>query len=173
MHETVRRSLLGSIILIAAQSSNAIGSVLYVDQAATAGEATGVDWCNAYLDLQPALAAAAASAGQVTEIRVAEGTYVPSVPADRDATFALVGGVTLRGGFAGCNSAEPNDRDISLYETILSGDRLRNDEEACGEGPWTSVCCSAHPDSPCGAGFPSAPEEGQCRMDATAHQVSG
>lgn len=80
MYEAFRRLLLGCLIIAVAGSSSAIGSILYVDQNALAGEATGVDWCNAYLELQSALSAAAASSGQATEIRVAAGA--PRVPLD-------------------------------------------------------------------------------------------
>ncbi len=47
---------------------------------------------------------------------------------DRDATFQLVNGVSFLGGFAGIGAAEPDARNIELYETILSGDLLANDD---------------------------------------------
>ncbi len=53
---------------------------VYVDDSAS-GTNDGSSWCDAYVYLQDALAAAAASGGAVTEIRVARGTYTP----DRDA----------------------------------------------------------------------------------------
>lgn len=42
-------------------------------------------------------------------------------PGDRSASFQLINGVSIRGGYAGCNESEPNARDIVMYETILSG----------------------------------------------------
>lgn len=109
------------------------GPILYVDDSATGPVHDGSSWCNGYRYLQDALDAARASGGAVTEIRVAQGTYKPDqgashTPGDRTATFQLVNGVALRGGFAGCGSAEPDARDISAFESILSGDL--NDDDA-------------------------------------------
>lgn len=42
--------------------------------------------------------------------------------ADRTATFQLINGVAVKGGYAGFGEPEPNNRDIDLYETILCGD---------------------------------------------------
>ena len=46
---------------------------------------------------------------------------------DREAVFQLVNGVSLFGGFAGIGAADPDARDIVLYETTLSGDLLGDD----------------------------------------------
>jgi len=101
-------------------------TTLYVDDDAP-GVRDGSSWCNAYVFLQDALAAAAASGGTVTEIRVAQGIYRPDqgvghVPGDREATFQLVNGVALRGGYAGCGADDPDARDFAVYEAVLSGD---------------------------------------------------
>lgn len=48
---------------------------------------------------------------------------------DREATFQLINGVAIKGGYAGFGEATPNARDIELYETILSGDLAGNDTE--------------------------------------------
>jgi hypothetical protein len=56
----------------------ALGGTIYVDQSATTGGDTGVDWNNAFLDLQDALEAAASG----DEIWVAQGVYTPSVNPD-------------------------------------------------------------------------------------------
>ena len=45
----------------------------------------------------------------------------------RSATFQLIDGVALMGGFAGVNAPDPDERDIGLYETLLSGDLLGDD----------------------------------------------
>ena len=101
----------------------AAGSVLYVDDTAT-GANDGSTWCDAYTDLQPALATATAG----DEVRVAQGIYRPAGPGgDRTATFQLVNGVALRGGYAGCGAPDPDDRDIAAHETILSGDLSGDD----------------------------------------------
>ena len=47
----------------------------------------------------------------------------------REATFRLINGVTLKGGYAGFGKPDPNARDTELYETILSGDLHGNDTE--------------------------------------------
>jgi hypothetical protein len=112
---------------VLAASSTAGAQVLYVDDdAAAAGD--GLAWSSAYRFLQDALVDAAASGGAVSEIRVAQGLYVPdadeAIPlgtGDRLATFQLLNGVALLGGYAGIGEADPNARDVEFYETILSG----------------------------------------------------
>ncbi len=99
-------------------------SVIYVDGAV--GEAgDGSSWADAFVHLQDALATAAGTQKPV-EIRVAQGTYRPDLGAgvtrgDRDATFQMIDGVTLKGGYAGSVEVDPNVRDLILYETILWG----------------------------------------------------
>ena len=101
-------------------------SVLYVDDDAT-GANDGSSWPDAYNYLQDALAAAADSGGTVTEIRVAQGIYKPDqgadqTPGSRSASFYLQDGLALRGGYAGCGTPDPDERNFALYETLLSGD---------------------------------------------------
>ena len=109
-----------------AQSDSASGatascSVIYVDDSA-AGCADGSTWANAYTDLQPALGDAASRPNPANvQIWVAAGTYRPTSGADRAASFRLVNGATLYGGFAGVESAVEN-RDWRANPTILSGD---------------------------------------------------
>jgi hypothetical protein len=96
--------------------------VIYVDDDAT-GANNGSSWTDAYNFLQDSLAVAWSG----DEIRVAQGTYKPDhgagiTPGDRAATFQLINGVILEGGYAGFGVPDPNNRDIELYETILSGD---------------------------------------------------
>lgn len=100
------------------------GEVLYVDDEAGGG-GTGRSWAEAYVHLQDALAEADNLAKPV-EIRVVQGVYHPDRGAgqtrgDRYATFALVDGVTLKGGFAGLGTPDPNARNVASYETTLSG----------------------------------------------------
>ncbi len=116
--------------------------VLYVDTDAT-GANDGSSWCDAYPFLQDALAVAAASGGAITGIRVARGVYNPDQGidqafGDREATFQLVNGVALMGGYAGCGEADPDERDIDANETILNGDLLANDDPSP-----VSDCCAA------------------------------
>ncbi|UCG56500.1 MAG: DUF333 domain-containing protein [Phycisphaerales bacterium] len=106
--------------------------IVYVDTDA-AGANDGTSWANAYVYLQDALADAN-SAEKPVEIRVAQGVYTPdsnsAVPdgtGDRQATFQLVNGVILKGGFAGVGESSPDVRDVEAYEAILSGDLSGND----------------------------------------------
>ncbi len=103
------------------------GQIIYVDAGAT-GTNNGSSWTDAFNFLQDALAAAYYG----DEIHVAKGIYKPDqgagmTPGDREASFQLVNGVTLKGGYAGFGAPDPNARDIKLYETILSGDLDGND----------------------------------------------
>jgi hypothetical protein len=104
--------------------------VLYVDANAP-GAKTGMSWADAFESLQEALRAAAENP-PINEIRVAHGTYRPDqgagiAPGDREATFQLINGVAIKGGYAGAGAPDSNARDIQLYETILSGDLDGND----------------------------------------------
>ncbi len=107
-------------------------TVLYVDDDAAGGLYDGSSWSNAYLDLADALYHADCS-GSVTEIRVAAGVYRPSVQSEpgvsRTETFQLLNGVALRGGYRGLSGGgDPDHRDITLYETVLSGDLSGDDD---------------------------------------------
>ena len=108
--------------------SAVIPRIIYVDDDA-AGANDGSSWENAYTFLQDALADAN-SAEKPIEIRVAQGIYRPDqgasqTPSDRTASFRLINGVAIKGGYAG--AVEPNTVDIELFETILSGDLDVND----------------------------------------------
>jgi len=109
-------------IVLSAQSAGA--AVWYVDVAATGPVQDGTTWCFAFLDLQDALLAAAAD----DEIRVAAGTYRPDgATLDRQATFTLLSRVTLRGGYAGCGATNPDERELALFPSVLSGDLAADD----------------------------------------------
>lgn len=98
---------------------------IHVDDDAPLG-GDGTTWSTAYKYLQDALAVATGG----DEVHVAGGTYKPDMdeggnatPCDRSATFQLISGVTLYGGYAGLGDAgNPDQRDIEVYETVLSGD---------------------------------------------------
>jgi predicted outer membrane repeat protein len=121
-----------SLILVtqAAAPAAKAQSTIYVDDDAALG-GNGQTWNTAYKYLQDALAAAYAD----DEIRIAGGIYRPDhdeggsvTPGSRTATFSLVQGVAMYGGYRGlAGGGDPNDRDVSAYETILSGDLLDND----------------------------------------------
>ena len=106
------------------------GAFIYVD-ATRNGD--GSSWQKAHKYLQDGLTNANSSYKPV-EIRVAEGIYTPDCnsddhdgSSDRRATFRLINGVVIKGGYAGSRRPDPNLRDIELYETILSGDLKRDD----------------------------------------------
>jgi len=101
------------------------GEVVYVDDDANLG-GDGQSWETAYEYLQDALYEPAVSGD---EIWVAAGTYKPDedeggsvTHGDRTATFQLINGVAIYGGHAGAGAADPNERNIEAYESILSGD---------------------------------------------------
>lgn len=101
-------------------------TVVFVDADATGPTHDGSSWCNAYQELPSALGVAASN----TVIRVANGTYVPDASGlgdSREATFAMVNGVAIEGGYAGCGAIDPDERDLTLHETILSCDLNGND----------------------------------------------
>lgn len=107
-------------------SSAGAQSVLHVDAHATGPIHDGASWCGAFTTLDEALTAAIAG----DTILVAQGTYQPDptgLADPRDATFTLVDGVVLEGGYAGCGTIDPNLRDIRVQETILSGDLAGDD----------------------------------------------
>ncbi|GMU23097.1 MAG: hypothetical protein AMXMBFR13_31800 [Phycisphaerae bacterium] len=116
------------VFLIAFGYMAAQGSVLYVDDDAAPG-GDGSSWQTAYRYLQDALADCDET---VSEIHVAGGVYKPDqgkglTPGDRDASFNLIDGVAIRGGYAGLGAAQADARDIRDYESILTGDLLGND----------------------------------------------
>ncbi len=138
-----------ALVALAQESPAAVANVvLYVDQHALGPVHDGSSWCRAFLHLQDALAQAVDSGGIVTEIRVADGVYTPDRGADqtrgdRFATFQLLNGVTIKGGYAGCaRITYAHKPDRTAYETILSGDLSADDTPGpCSE---YSDCCVEH-----------------------------
>jgi len=125
------RSVIVAFVLITAAPILA-GNIIYVDDDAT-GANDGSSWADAFNYLQDALAAVYSG----DEIRVAQGIYKPDqgagiAPGDREATFQLINGVTLKGGYAGEGTPDPNARNIQLFENILSGDLVDNDDVKAG-----------------------------------------
>jgi hypothetical protein len=118
------------LVLCSLPSTAVAAKVMYVDDDAI-GANDGSSWSDAYNHLQNALADANSGTKPV-EIRVAGGVYRPDEGAgvtlgDRKATFQLINGVTVRGGYAGFDEVTPDARDIEAYETVLSGDLNGND----------------------------------------------
>ncbi|MFQ5591881.1 MAG: choice-of-anchor Q domain-containing protein, partial [Phycisphaerae bacterium] len=100
--------------------------VLFVRADAT-GANNGTSWEDAYTDLQDALAVANSTCDTGAQIWVATGFYPPApFGGDRRATFRLINGVTLYGGFAG-HETSLSERDASQFVTVLTGDLNADD----------------------------------------------
>ncbi|NLX96944.1 MAG: hypothetical protein GXY83_12275 [Rhodopirellula sp.] len=117
---------LGFPLTFLAISSPVLAGTIHVDARAS-GANNGTSWTDAYVDLQSALEAAVSG----DQIWVAAGTYRPSArttPDDpRSATYTLVPGVGLYGGFAGSETSL-DQRNVTINCTVLSGDLAGNDQ---------------------------------------------
>ena len=121
-------------------------SVLFVDSDARGGN--GESWSSAFKDLQSALDRAVMRnadlvvTNDVDQIWIAEGTYHPTCELEpgnaQSATFALLNGVTLIGGFEGTETTL-SDRRQTGCETILSGDLGTSDDNT--DNAYTVVYC--------------------------------
>ena len=144
------RPLLCALFLLAASCTAATGKVIYVDVDAIA-KYDGSSWANGYRCLQDAIAEVQPG----DEIRIAEGIYRPdrrleiagrigaqiTASGDWTATFELIEGITMKGGYAGYGERDPDARDIELYETVLSGDLYGNDIDVNDPGDlWEAPC---------------------------------
>ena len=117
--------------LLSVQATSA--DTIYVDDDSPSN-GDGTTWSTAFRSLQDALEDA--NPGPGDEFHVAGGTYWTAEPdfgADisrsRFGTFQLINQVGLYGGYAGlADPNNPDNRDIVLYESILSGDLLHNDD---------------------------------------------
>ncbi len=112
--------------------ANFLRTRIYVDSRA-GGANNGLDWENAFTSMQDALDIAQKG----NKILVAQGLYTPDIgqnrePGDYSLSFAIPKGVEITGGYAGLGNENPDDRDITVYETILSGD-LNNDDTEVGD----------------------------------------
>jgi len=140
---TTLNTILTVLVCLFAIAGTGNAKTIYVDGDA-AGANDGSSWADAYNYLQDALADANSSPKPV-EIHVAQGVYKPdrsngepNGAGDREATFQLISGVTLKGGYAGFGEPDPNARKIELYETILNGDLGGNDVNNVSGSWWQS-----------------------------------
>jgi hypothetical protein len=127
-----------AVFVLAMGPDIVLGAVICVDTIAT-GSNDGTSWADAYNYLQDALADAN-SDPNIREIWVAAGVYTPDSNSaepdgsgDQTATFQLINGVGIYGGFPPGGGIW-EDRDPNFYETILSGDLYGDDYEFVG-GP--------------------------------------
>jgi hypothetical protein len=111
------RILFDAVDMGAYESQFAAGLQVFVDKDAT-GLGDGTSWTDAYTELRDALAT---SLCNNSEIWVAEGTYKATAGTARTATFMLVTGVSVYGGFGGTETLL-SQRDWVTHPTILSGD---------------------------------------------------
>jgi len=143
----------GVVVVCLAVVGTAVGETIYVDGSAS-GSNNGSSWTNAYNYLRDALADANSLSVPV-EIWVAAGTYTPDVNSavpggsgDRNATFQLINGVAIYGGFP-VGGGIWEDRDPNFYETVLSGDLAGDDdlviEPGTGGGIPGENCAEAGP----------------------------
>ncbi|GAB1486339.1 hypothetical protein MASR2M79_13880 [Aminivibrio sp.] len=111
--------------LISPVLPGAEAKIIYVTQEGT-GNKFGDSWDNSYdatrfvnsLNNDQSITAG-------DEYRVAKGKYSPistNFVIDRANSFKLKKGVKLYGGFAGPGAADPNYRNLTTYETILTGE---------------------------------------------------
>ena len=89
----------------------------YFVNASATGSATGLNWANAFTNLQEALGIVVPG----DEIWVAAGQYKPTSSTNRTVSFALRNDVNVFGGFAGTET-ELNERDPTAFPSTLNGD---------------------------------------------------
>ncbi len=98
-----------------------LAQVIYVDEDAS-GANDGSSWADAFTSLKDATDFATIAGD---EIWIAEGVYTPHA-SSRTASFRIMPGVSLYGGFNGTETAL-SQRDWRTYESVLSGDLNGND----------------------------------------------
>lgn len=153
------------LVIVLASATMAHAEVRYVDATAS-GATDGTSWTDAFVHLQDALAVAQAG----DEVWVAAGTYKPDqgaaqTPGDRTATFTMINGVAIYGGFAG-GETDLAQRDPDANVTILSGDLLGDDIAELGAGLACYSTENVTATSACEALFDVEPPGGDGDVDS-------
>ncbi len=132
-HRTFRLVVVAATAVVTCAASGQ--TVIYVDAAAEP-DGEGGSWANALNEIQDALALAASMPGDDVQIWIAAGVYRPGGPEDGpEATFNLISGVALYGGFKG-GERSLDERDWELNQTVLNGSPAST-KESCT--PFTNV----------------------------------
>ncbi|GGC39442.1 hypothetical protein GCM10011386_34390 [Parapedobacter defluvii] len=118
--------------------------ILYVNKNVAGGNRSGDSWENAIPQLSEALQWANENWNTTTDgtlqIWVAKGKYLPTnSTSDRVASFQLVRGVEIYGGFPDQGTPTMDDRDWKANATILSGDIDANDDEDIINDPTVQI----------------------------------
>ncbi len=123
MSKRLHRMIGLALISLLAASAARAQDVFYVDASRpTSGD--GLSWQNAKKYLQEGIDLATPNNfPDLDQVWVADGTYWPS-DQDQDVSFHLEVGVEVYGGYRGFNNEQldPDERDILLFPTILSGE---------------------------------------------------
>jgi hypothetical protein len=153
--------------------------IIYVDQVAQ-GANDGTSWADAFVHLSDALS----FANYGNEIRVAQGTYRPDTSTaypggtGSDASFHLADGAKVIGGYAGLTGLNPDERDVNLYASVLSGHLAGSD----GHSSHVIISRRLGPDTLLqgftitegraeGAGWEHRSGGGLCCVDSSVHVV--
>lgn len=154
MSKLVMRSFMKTVAvgIFLSSVSSALATTCYVDDDANAQGADGTSWATAFKYLQDALAAAQLPDSTITVIQVAAGRYRPDQGTsvtlnDPHATFQLINGVSVLGGYYGCPGGscggyDPDTRYPEYFVTVLSGDLYGDDTYAsCSAGAECVSLC--------------------------------
>lgn len=120
------------VLLAAGTAANA--DVLFVQASCGGGLADGSSWANAFCGAD-GLHQALAASQPGDQVWIGVGTYTPA-PAggSRDASFIIPPGVAVYGGFSGVE-ADLEDRNITLFPAVLSGDLNGDDTHTTSPYP--------------------------------------
>lgn len=128
------------IVLTKIDPCASFSTIIYVDAGVSGGKGNGTSWANALTELQPAIDLAT-SCTNISEIRVATGTYLPTehpdgsitTETDRNNAFHLNADISIKGSY---NST--TDTQNYNNPSILNGD-FNGDDVIIGAGASLSI----------------------------------